>query len=504
MFRLVAVAVLVFVPSAFAQSFAPRWTDPPDSTPAPGVYLAPNIPPNLKLLAQPSVQTDLGLSPQQKADVAALHKAIDLPAWAWEAASLGWITAELGTRIASDRARQYLVTGLTREQRNRLDQIAFQLREREFGAHAAFAMAARNLALRPDQLEDVQYLKGLRVQEIAKHVTSSDRFERVKDRVTATNTDTFDKMAEMLTRTQRERLTALKGQPFTGSIEAAEPPVARTKGPAFRYPERLFGAYDFELRYLDSGAVWTEVGIKEDQRASIARALREWEATYLLVKDGPIQNVAGLHDVTAKALDAILTADQRQRFDELMARRRREAGGPEAACGYPPVVSALKLSPIQLAALNEGETVANVLTKAQYDAFEKVFGKAPESSPSVADPIMEKARAAQEKQGAVLPFRQPGSVAFASSFLLIADRLRLSAEQIKKLRELAEDEPKMLELIQRELSLADTPPVVGAGRNLTSAGRVIDWYKTALEEQCWTVLDPQQQSLARKLFGVKR
>ena len=51
---------------------------------------------------------------------------------------------------------------------------------------AAFAMAARDLALRPDQIEDVHNLQALRVEEIGKIVTSCQGFEKIKEQLAAT------------------------------------------------------------------------------------------------------------------------------------------------------------------------------------------------------------------------------------------------------------------------------------------------------------------------------
>ena len=94
--------------------------------------------------------------------------------------------------------------------------------------------------------------------------------------------------------------------------------------------------------------------------------------------------------------------------------------------------------------------------------------------------------------------------AVARDFLRLTDRLKLTAEQVKKLRDLAEDEPKIRELIQRELSLDDTPPVAGAGRGQMAVNAVSEHYRAAVEQQCWDVLEPAQQSIARKIFGRGR
>src|SRR5262249_14485616 len=135
---------------------------------------------------------------------------------------VGYVPADVVRAATNERTANFLATGLTKDQRTRLGQIHFQLREKEFGPHLAFAMAARDLGLRADQKEDVSTLKVLRVEEIDKVVTSGKRFEKVKLEVQAANGDTFEKMAEMLSRAQRERLKELRGKPFEGKVDAAE------------------------------------------------------------------------------------------------------------------------------------------------------------------------------------------------------------------------------------------------------------------------------------------
>ena len=185
-----------------------------------------------------------------------------------------------------------------------------------------------------------------------------------------------------------------------------------------------------------------------------------------------------------------------------MAQRRLAIGGREAVCGYPPVVAALKLTPIQLKGLKEGKTTGEVLTKAELDGLDRLLGKPFDLSPYVSDPLRKRADEARAKAKAT--GQPPVSFAYARDFLRLTDRLKLTAEQVKKLRELADDEPKIRELIRIELSLDDTPPVAGAGRALTTVNAVTEHFRAAVEQQCWDVLDPPQQSIARKIFGRGR
>jgi hypothetical protein len=479
MSRLVPVALLVVIGSTAAQG----------PEPSPAIYLPPVASPGFKLLSQPAVQAELRLTARQKEAVMILTDVGTVSPHVWEAGSLGRVTPDLARAEIERQTKEFLDAGLTKEQRGRLDQIVFQLREKEFGAHAAFAMAARDLALRADQLEDVQNLKGLRVEEIAKHVTSGERFEKVKDKVSATNGDTFEKMAEMLTRTQRDRLTELKGKPFAGKGDEARLHIPRPEDrpPPPRYPAHLFGLYDLELRYLASATVRSELKVSDDQAALLDGAIRVWK-----IDSGKVE-WDKLHELTELVLAHHLTPVQRTRLDQIMLQRRERAS-PELMCGHPAAVAALRLSPIQLQKLRDGQSVNDVLTRDQLARRGQLLGT-PFELPKVDDPVLSPPAVARV---------EPSKYAFARNFLVLSDRLKLSPDQIRKLRELAEDEPKIKDLIRRELSFADTPPVAGAARGLSTALAVMDQYQAAVERQCWKVLDDQQQSLARQVFGRRR
>jgi Spy/CpxP family protein refolding chaperone len=380
------------------------------------------------------------------------------------------------------------------------------LKEREFGAYAAVAMAAKELAMRADQLEDVTSIKGERVEAIAKLVTSGERFEKVKPKVETANTDTYEKIAEMLTRTQRERLKELKGKAFGGKVDfltltsIVSPGWSVLTESQAAYVPELYGYYDFELRYLANRNVRAyELDVNATQSAAINEALERWEEEYKKLGEGAVTKAGGLHDLTAKVLE-VLTAEQRKKFDELMINRRMLIGGRAAACSYPAIVSRFKLSPEQLRSLKEGNQPINVLTTAQAEALAKLPEPYDPLWLTVQDPVKDllKESAARSKKEAYKVS------AFARSFLVISDRLKLSDEQIKKLRELAEDEPKFFELIQRELGFADTAPVAGSGRSITPAGVVSDQYREAVEEQCWNVLDDKQKSTAKAIYGRRK
>jgi hypothetical protein len=503
--------------------------------PAP-ILVAPTVPPAFRLLDEPAVQKDIGLTGTQKTAAEQIQLSWPLAANGLRLGRFGYVPPDVMRAAINQRTADFLAKALTKEQRTRLDQIVFQLREKEFGAHQAFAMAARDLGLRPDQVEDVRTLKALRVEEIASEVASGKRFEKVKAEVQATNGDTYEKMAEMLSRAQRERLKEMRGRPLPAGLVPVTPapsvvpapkePVDEPPMPELapeprviirevslpagyklildRYPSELFGVYDLELRYLDSWVVQGELKVTLEQSRKLELALRAWSKAHLALPGLDLNRAGRLHDQTANAINEILTPQQRIRFFEIMMQRRALVG-PEAMCGHPAAVEALKLTPNQLQQLREGKSIDSVLTAEQKAARKSLLGKPFTLPTNVVDPLLgrELVPSSSPELVAIQPTSRAPEVpyAVARDFLILTNRLKLTAEQVKKLRDLAEDEPKVRELIQKELDLDDTPPVAGAGRGQTAVNVVTEHYRAAVEQQCWDVLEPGQQSIARKVFG---
>ena len=80
MTRLVCLSLVLTTGPALAQTREPPvFPDgPARSAPVPVIYLSPIIPPGLKLLNQPAVQAEVGLTAEQKVQVMALNHLWDL------------------------------------------------------------------------------------------------------------------------------------------------------------------------------------------------------------------------------------------------------------------------------------------------------------------------------------------------------------------------------------------------------------------------------------------
>ncbi len=453
------------------------------------IRVAPLVPPPLRLLVAPAVQAEVKLTDKQKESFAALAASWELSADSLRHRALGWRHGTDGIAEVEARTREFWKNDLTEAQAIRLRQIHFQVTERQLGEHGAVAAAGRQLGLRPDQDDEVTELKFARVDEVAKLVTSGDRYATVRTKVTAANSDTYEKMAEMLTRTQRERLKNLRGPVLDKAFQIES--VERKSNP--RYPPALFGRYDLELRYLTEPAIRRELKVTEEQSKELDTESKSFERDlnhnngFSFVHLGSLPN---FNDWTSRVLSESLNPAQRERLGQIMMQRRARAG-PEAMCGHPDAVKALKLTQVQSNKLSEGQSVAEVLTRDQLAAREGLLGKPFEMPPGIDDPILP----LNEAPIAWLP-----DVA-ARKFLWIGRQLRLTEDQIRRLKELADEEPKMRELIDSELGYSFAQSVGRAQGNRSAANEVQSKYKDVVEAQCQKVLDEKQRSLARQILG---
>jgi hypothetical protein len=462
----------------------------------PPIYVTPSMPAAFRLLTAPAVQKDVGLTPAQLETVETLTAEWATPTDTWSLRGVGWLTPVQARAETARRTDAFLTRTLTKEQARRVNQIAYQLREKELGAHTMFVASAGTLGLRDDQTEDLPSIQQARVEEITKLVLSGDRFAKVQPKVTASNADSYEKMAEMLTRTQREKLKELRGKQFTGELDSAffsVPASAVPKVKRSAYPPESFGTYDYEVYYLANARVGKELKGTEDQ-------IQGWTKV--------VAQQSGLPDSfkTWTILKEHLTPAQLKRFHELMIQRRLVLGGVEATLGYPLVVDRLKLTGSQLESLRTGAAATDILTAEQEKERAALAGEPFNFLFDVdtPDPVLDayrKARAeGQVKRNLVRPEQfEPNTL--ARSLLLLSGRLELSADQIKQLREIAGDEPKMKALIDRELGFPDGQHTIGADRGLRTATAVQSKYQRVVEEQSWKVLDPKQQSRAKQMMG---
>src|SRR5262249_15868072 len=86
-------------------------------------------------------------------------------------------------------------------------------------------------------------------------------------------------------------------------------------------------------------------------------------------------------------------------------------------------------------------------------------------------------------------------VAFAAYMVERAQRLKLSAEQVARLKEIADDTPKLRAILHKELSHLPPPTMAGAAPALLPEAVAAEHFSNAIRELCIDVLDAKQKSL---------
>src|SRR5262245_11774301 len=119
--RLIPVLPILVLPAAVAAQ-----------APQPPIYVAPVVPPAFRLLADAAVQKEIGLTADQKAAADNVREGWSVPPGAIQLGRFGSVSADILRAVANAQTADYLANGLTKAQRTRLDQLLFQLREKEF------------------------------------------------------------------------------------------------------------------------------------------------------------------------------------------------------------------------------------------------------------------------------------------------------------------------------------------------------------------------------------
>jgi hypothetical protein len=445
-------------------------------------------PPPLVYLGEPAVQQELRLTDEQVRVVRQLRARASTARQATHAA-LGLASRALPPEREAVEAR--LATALTAEQARRLRQIMHQHRLKEFGTAAALAQLFPDLATTAEQQLDFASMRRDRAEAVVKAVLSGDRFDTINKEVEAGNRDLFERVRDLLSRDQNARLTEMLGKPFAGDIRLT-PPVVAGKGmpPKSPYLGLLFGMHFLELDYLVEPAVQDELKMTKDQAGLAFNALSHWnerfgQARAAAPKADGVALAADLSEFTNGAVSTMLKPAQRERLRQILMQRRLRLAGWEGVCGYPGVAAHLKLTQVQIDELKAGKPTGELLTAEQIESLKKLVGDPFRGAVKLKNEL-----AASEEEEVIT---QPGQRSFPLHVLAAAQRLGLTEEQARRLQELADDEPKVRGLIQRELGYSGTTTVGAPIPSVEIA--TLQRYAKIVEEKALMVLTEQQRSM---------
>lgn len=395
-------------------------------------------------------------------------------------------------------SRKALDEALTPAQRQRLKQIILRHREREHGLPAVVSTLAGELNLSAEQQQKFESLRGARAEALLEHLTSGERIPAVRRNVSRANDDFVAGVEGLLTAEQRARLKDLFGAPFAGQIKLREPvpvPVATASGKV--YLTKLFGHYSVEAEFLTNESVQKELGMDREQVRRAKEFHVEWSkrvAEGLKTNPDAAEVLLAQDELVRKELDAILKAHQRIRFLSIMTQYRERVAGVAGACGHPEALKAMELHEDDIKKLREGdESWANwfVGRGRPSIAYRGVLGIAFTGQVTINNPLVELPKASG-KPAAAGPLVDEKRVVFANYLIDNARRMKLGNDQLARLREIAEDAPKLREILHRELSNLPPPTVLMPSRALPEA-RALEAFRKSIFEQCNDVLTKDQQ-----------
>jgi hypothetical protein len=304
----------------------------------------------------------------------------------------------------------------------------------------------------------------------------------------------------LLTEEQQAKLKGLLGEPFGADIRLELPAAVPLKPIAPVYREKLFGYYAFEAEFLINESVQKELQMSDDQVRKAKEFHVEWSKRFQDEKKAEpdaAKIIQSLDLLVTKELKGILDKrGQRDRFLSIMVQHRENVGGVGAACGYPEVADALQLDSVQQNSLRFGGLPSAVMTAKQKGIYSKIIGLPFKGEVRIDDPFAPPKKAEVPAfKVATIPVIDERKFNLAGHMIDNARQLKLTDEQTKRLKEIAEDAPKLKELLHRELSNLPPSTDLATLRNALPEVSAVNNYRKAIIEQCLEVLDDKQRSL---------
>ena len=498
-FPTVTVLSLIIVGAALGQPRirpAPAYPDPDNSLRDQDRFVvAVALPVKYLYLDQASVRDELKLTKRQ---IEQLEKTRTL----WMETVRKRISADEteSTKKLTQTISKQIDEALTEVQSVRLRQIMLRHCEKEKGMPAVLSVVANDLELSPQQRERFESLRRKRAETVMEHLTSGERFTAIRLKVYESNNDHVESFRQLLTQGQQAKLAKLLGEPFAGEIRLAEPPAVASKPISKVYREKLFGFYTLEAEFLLNESVQKELRMSDDQIRKAKEFQVEWSKRFEAEKNAE-PDVAkvfqSLDQLVTKELKGILDKrGQRERFVSIMVQHREEVGGLAAAYGYPEVAEAMRLTEEQTRSLQAGVPPVAVLKGIQKDTYSLIVGLPFKGEVRIDDPFAPAKKAdAPAFKVATVPVIDERKFNLAGHMIDNARQLKLTDEQMKRLKEIAEDAPKLKELLHRELSNLPPSTDLATLRNTLPEVSAANHYRKAIIEQCLEVLDEKQRSL---------
>ena len=461
-----------------------------------GVALTTPLP--LLYLEQESVRGELKLTKEQIDKLDAIGKS-------WQAKA-----TKQNLEGGDNPARTDLMGGFAKqidkvistEQKTRLNQIILRHREREYGLPAVLGSIVRDLNLSPKQSADFDRLRIQRAEAVLEHLTSGERANAIHRKVHETNLEYVERVDQLLDKEQQAKLKLLLGEPFAGELRLREPLFVTTQWVPPVYLDKLFGFYALEAELLNNESVQVELKLPNDQVRKVREFYVEWSDKLekrIQAGGDPIDAILNLHDFVGENIGTLLVGKPFEQFRALAMQYRAKIAGPAALFGYPGTGDFLGISGDDLKRVKQTGSLSDLRIPTQIK-YKSLFDAPFKGEITLKKNWLIVDRSAASKIQKPTPgdvFVDEKQITFANYMLDKSKRLRLTEDQEKRLREVAEDAPKIRQILHKELSNLPPPTIQGSARTMIPEVRAYEQLRKSIFNQCFEVLDKQQQSLLR-------
>jgi hypothetical protein len=464
--------------------------EPPLAAPldAENFAIALTTPLPLLYLEQESVRAELKLTKEQATKAAAL-----LARWSGRA-----MQEDANQRTGLEMiaaARKQLDEMLTVAQMRRLKQVILRHREREFGLAALLGSLAGELNLSGEQQQKFDAMRQQRAEAVLEQLTSGERAPAIRRKVHDTNTEYVAKIDQLLTKDQRDRLKELLGEPFAGDIKLREP-----VSPAFAsrsvYLDKLFLHYSVEPEFLINASVQKELRMTDDQVRKARELHVEWskriEDEKKTIAD-PADVLVAQDELVSRELKNILKPAQFDRFVSIMMQYRERLAGVAGACGHPIACEVLKLDAEDARKLRAGTPLDKVLPGVWFSKYSRLVGLPFTGEVTINNPLIVERKTPAKRPVPAVPLVDEMQITLPTYMLQNSKQFKLTDAQVARLKDMAEDAPKVRELLHRELSNLPPPTMLNPSKVLPEA-RALEIYRKSVFEQCLDVFDKEQRA----------
>jgi DNA-binding TFAR19-related protein (PDSD5 family) len=343
----------------------------------------------LSTLTRPQVQTELKLTEEQVRVVSALQRTRDKFYYIEDTSDLSPEKAAAREKGVIAEAEKGVAELLNEEQAVRLKQIQFRMR---IGTNpdplAAYAVpeVAGAIGLSDAQKKALTEAAAAHRAEVVKALEADEPLDVFKKRLAAAGEAREAAVEKAVTAEQKAKLKDLLGAEFKDTRFGGGDFAESLK----RVRIASFGRYTGELSVLNMRAVRDDLKLSEEQSKKVAEAFNAYEVKFGSggfpggrTQEEADKGAAEQHAFVGKALDDILTTEQRKRFRQLVIQYHErvpgsgfgELGVPTPAVGVPGVADEVKLTADQKQKILDGTDPNEVLTGDQKATIKKLAGE---------------------------------------------------------------------------------------------------------------------------------